>query len=120
MKLNFIKTADKFLWTNHAQQKMRFYRLSESRVKRVVRHPARVERGIATETSACMQRGDSRKRKEEVWVMYQRKIQTSKDKIVIISAWRYPGVSPLGEPFPIPEDVLTDLKEFIREKAARC
>lgn len=110
MKLNLIKSAEKFLWTNHSQQKMRFYRLSESRVKRVVRHPARVEKGIALDTTACMQRGDSRKRKEEVWVMYQRKIPTSKDKIVIISAWRYPGVSPIGKPIPIPEDILNDLR----------
>jgi hypothetical protein len=26
-------------------------------------------------------------------------------KIIIISAWRYPGVSPIHEPPPIPEEV---------------
>ncbi len=135
MKLSLLKNSEKFLWTNHSQQKMRFYRLSESRVKRVIRYPARVESGIAPDTIACMQRNDSGKRKEEIWVMWQQKTVNSKqltvgrksgdkyDKTcpersrrIIISAWRYPGVSPVGEAIPIPEDVLTDLKEFIRDK----
>jgi len=29
----------------------------------------------------------------------------------IISAWRYPGRSPIGEPPPIPEDVLWEINE---------
>ena len=29
----------------------------------------------------------------------------------IISTWRYPGVSKIGEPIPIPEDVLGALQE---------
>lgn len=44
--------------------------------------------------------------------MYQ--IKPLNQKITIISAWRYPGISPKGEAIPIPEDVLIDLKEFIR------
>lgn len=63
-----------------------------------------------------MQRNDSKNlrraqgKKEEIWVMYQTKTQKGEGKILIISAWRYPGVSPLGEPIPIPEDVFNDLK----------
>jgi hypothetical protein len=116
VKIKQLKNSEKFLWTNHSQQKMRFYRLSESRIKRIIRHPARVEKGIAPETIACMQRNDSKNlrraqgKKEEIWVMYQTKTQKGEGKILIISAWRYPGVSPLGEPIPIPEDVFNDLK----------
>jgi len=29
----------------------------------------------------------------------------------IISAWRYPGISPKGEPVPIPDDIVEELKK---------
>jgi hypothetical protein len=49
--------------------------------------------------------------------MYQiksSKVKGQKSKVIkIISAWRYPGISPIGEPPPIPEDVLKDLKEYV-------
>ena len=34
-----------------------------------------------------------------------KKFLLDKEAIKIISAWRYPGVSPIHEPPPIPDDV---------------
>ncbi len=61
--------GDKYLWTLHAQMKMRHYRLTESRVKRVIRHPARVEEGILKNAVAAMQPAEGKKY-SEIWVMY--------------------------------------------------
>ena len=41
------------------------------------------------------------------------KLKTQKDrsfKVKIISAWRYPGISPKGEAIPIPEEILEELR----------
>lgn len=102
-------------WTRHAKEKMRFYQLSERRLKRVLRRPDREEKGVAPATVAIMQKAGSKKHPYEIWLMYQiaslkvksqkSKVKKKKRKIKIISAWRYPGISPVGEP-PIPEDVL--------------
>ena len=100
-----LKNKDNFFWTLHGQAKMRQYRLSEARVRRVVRRPERLEEGIAPKTIAVMQRNDTPKRKQEIWVMYQ----TINQKLRIIAAWRYPGVSPKRQPPPIPEDILEQL-----------
>jgi hypothetical protein len=32
-------------------------------------------------------------------------------KIIIITAWRYPGISPIREEIPIPAEILKELKE---------
>lgn len=112
-------------WTEHSRIKMRQYRLSESRVKRVLRFPKRREEGIAPSTIAGMQPAGSKKHPYEIWVMWsldavrdkagRSKFNLNK-KTTIISAWRYPGISPVHEPPPIPEDVW----EIIRkEKKAR-
>jgi hypothetical protein len=101
-----IDTSSKnFYWTQHAQEKMRYYRLAPSRVKRVFRHPGRVEEGVAENTLAAMQSAGSKKHPYEVWIMYQ----LGKDRIKIISAWRYPGVTKPGDRVPIPEDILEEL-----------
>jgi hypothetical protein len=67
---------------------------------------------------------------QEIWVMYQTKNQKTKNKITtqnlklknlqdkinsnkkitIISAWRYPGVSPKKN--PIPEEILREIEEI--------
>ena len=47
--------------------------------------------------------------KQEVWVMYTG-IGTKKK---IISAWRYPGVSPLGRKIPIPDEILQELENMV-------
>ncbi len=74
-------------WTNHVRSKMRFYGLSEQRVKNILHSPARVEEGIAPRTVAYMQVRGSKKHPYELWTM----IQDAKTRRRIISAWRYPG-----------------------------
>lgn len=65
-----IRSLDeKFLWTQHSKIKMRHYRLTESRVKRVIRHPTRVEEGILEGAIAAMSPAGG-KRYSEIWVMY--------------------------------------------------
>lgn len=105
------KNDEKFFWTKHAKEKMRFYQLSERRLRKVLRRPDRKEKGIAPATVAIMQRAGSKKHPYEVWLMYQTVKIKNSTKIKIISAWRYPGVSPVGEP-PIPQDILEDLKNL--------
>lgn len=122
MNFRLPKDTEKISWTRHAWEKMKFYRLSESHLKRILRHPKRTEKGIAPKTIACMQPSGSRKHPTEIWLMYQIINQKSKikklkikEKIRIISAWRYPGVSPIGEPIFIPEDVLDELRQLTKE-----
>lgn len=112
------KNDDKYEWTNHSVDKMAYYRISESLVKRIARFPKRVETGVAPNTTACMQSTGSKKRPSEVWIMFQEmskkpisncKLTTENCKLKIISAWRYPGVSKVGEPIPIPEEILSEL-----------
>lgn len=118
------KNDEKWVWTNHVVGKMGYYRISESLVKRVVRFPKRVEKGIAPGTTACMSPWGSasggQPYKGEVWVMYKEvgKLPTSnsqfstinyQQKKKIISAWKYPGVSRIGEPIPIPEEILAEI-----------
>jgi hypothetical protein len=122
------KKDKKYIWTNHVCQKMHFYNLSESRIKRILRHAKRIEEGIAPDTVASMQRNDTKKRQEEIWVMWSKntkdhsgsghfagekenakKFFTLTNKTVIISAWRYPGTSPVGKKIPIPENIWEEL-----------
>ena len=112
---------ENYYWTDHVRRKMMQYRLSESRIKRVLRHPARREVGVALDTIAGMQPAGSLKHPYEIWVMWtiKRKNKNEKvrmkfnldKKITIISAWRYPGVSPIHEAPPIPEEVWEILKK---------
>ena len=116
--MKLLEESEKTLWTKHVQAKMRQYRLSESRIRRVLRKPDRKDLGIAPRTIAVMQITGTKKRPTEVWVMYQiekSKVKRQKAKLTkIISAWRYPGRSPIGEPPPIPEDILWEIKNEIR------
>jgi hypothetical protein len=108
-------------WTKHIKEKMREYQLSERRLLRIFRNPERKEEGIAPKTVAVMQTA-GRKRPYEIWLMYQ--IRKSKGKsqkakfegkrIVMISAWKYPGKSPVRKP-PIPEDILENLEDILKE-----
>jgi len=93
-------------WTNHAQAKMRYYRLSASRVKRVIKAPERVEEGIAEKTIAVMQPFGNKKDKE-IWVM----VADTPKKRKVISAWVYPARTKLGE--PLPEEILREFKEVL-------
>lgn len=64
---------------------MRYYGLSEQRVRRVIRRPMRTEVGIATETVAVMQPQSTKRGEDgektwsaEIWVMYQLKNKSQK------------------------------------------
>ena len=116
------KNDDKFYWTRHVADKMRYYGISESLIKRIIRYPKRLEEGVAPDTFAGMTPAGSPKRPQEIWVMYQknakRKTKSEKllsGKIIIISAWRYPGISPVREKIPIPQDVLGEIEAAMKE-----
>lgn len=136
MEFKFPKNDEKYHWTNHVGRKMMYYGLSADRVKRVMRNPKRSEKGIAPDTIAVMQPGKAMAGalgkpptwKEEIWVMYavkdmkheshnlnqkdsRFKFQVPRRK-VIITAWRYPGRSPIREAIPIPNDILEELKNI--------
>ena len=117
---------DKYLWTHHAREKMKYYRLTEARVKRIIRHPTRLEEGVLDEAVACMQpaHGNGRgspsltgrpaKNYSEIWVMYllaKPSAKGQKSKIKIITAWRYPGKSPSRE--PVPANILKEARKLI-------
>lgn len=106
--MKLVKTNEELLWTRHAREKMRFYQLSEARLKRVLRRPDRLEKGIAPGTVAFMQRAGTKKRTTEIWLMYQ-PLKKSGNKKRIITAWRYPGISPIREEIPIPNDIREEL-----------
>lgn len=93
-------------WTQHIKEKMRFYGLSEARIKRVMNHPTRLEGGIAPNTVAGMQPITKNiKTTQEIWVMYQDRGTTR----VMITTWRYPGKSPVRGEIPIPESIRREL-----------
>lgn len=126
--------SQEYIWTKHAQSKMRFYRLSEQRVRRVLNSPKRTEEGIAPNTAAMMQpaliktKDGKQTWSQEIWVMVQRtriNADSNADKrryirvnprkyprksasVKIISAWRYPGRTKPGE--PLPEEILREIK----------
>lgn len=121
MLLQLPSQKERIVWTRLAQEKMRFYRLSESRIKKVLRRPERQEFGVAPATVALMQRTGSSKHPTEIWLMYQAvKEKEKKDKIgglkiKIISAWRYPGKSPAGKEIPMPSDIREQLAKIKNE-----
>ena len=123
-----MRSEEKYLWTGHSRFKMRQYRLTESRVKRIIRHPVRVEKGILEGAVACMQPAAGG-RYSEIWTMYTpiggrrnpkspacqsagRQIPNSKQrKIKIITAWRYPGRSPARD--PVPAEILKEIRRLV-------
>jgi hypothetical protein len=118
MLFKFPKDDKYFSWTRHVKDKMLQYRLSEQKIKAVLKSPDRKEEGIAPKTLAVMKRNDTPKRKQEVWVMYQQKqsnVKSQMSKVIVISAWRYPGISPKGKQIPIPEDILKELENLVDE-----
>ncbi len=118
-----LKNTSSYYWTEHVKFKMRFYGLSEQKVRSVIGRPKRKEEGVVENTIAVMQPvapkmvNGKEVWKQEVWVMFQKnKKQTGKNKKLsldtkckIISAWRYPGLSPQKN--PIPEEILRELLE---------
>ena len=115
--MKLINNKEKIYWTKHSENKMRYYALSKQRIKRVFRKPNRKEYGIAPNTIALMQTIGTKKYPKEIWLMYQ-KSRSGKERIIkIISAWRYPGVSPKGRVPDIPEDTLLELEKCGEVKA---
>ena len=122
MQFKVPKNTEKYEWTQHAAFKMKQYGLTAQRILRVVKNPQRTEEGIVKNTIAVMQPASLRTKdgkrvwSQEIWAMYQikRKMQSAKlknfeqQRIRLISAWRYPGVSP--ERDPIPEEILRELE----------
>ena len=109
MRFKPPKNTRQISWTRHVKEKMRYYNLSEARLKRVLYHPKRIEKGIVPGTIALMQPTGTKKHPTEIWLMYQtinKKSKIKNQKIRIITAWRYPGISPVREPPPVPEDIL--------------
>lgn len=123
MQFKLPKDNEKYSWTNHVKDKMVYYGISESLIRRIVRHPTRVEEGIAPGTSAAMQPTQNKKNPAEVWVMYQRVKKKSdpdntlglQPKLRIISAWRYPGISPKRTQIPIPDEMLMEIEKALEE-----
>lgn len=146
MQIRPPKNSDRYHWTLHSIEKMRFYGLSEQKVLGIVRRPQRKEEGIVKNTVAVMQPVSPKTDKDgkmiwktEIWAMYQTrkarnsnsenlnfkinknleikelfknlkfKIKNSNPQIRIISAWRYPGISPQNN--PIPEEILREIAE---------
>jgi hypothetical protein len=98
-----------FYWTKHSQEKLRQYGLSASRIKRLIRHPERIEAGIAPQTWASMQTAGSKKHPYEIWTMYVIEKTKGQKSIRIISAWKYPGKTNPGDPIPIPPDIFEEI-----------
>ncbi len=111
MFLKEPKNDKNFYWTLHIKEKMKYYSISEGRLRRILKSPYRTEKGIALDTIAVMQPAGTKK-PSEIWLMYQ--IKNNKKRM--ISAWRYPGVSPQGEPIPIPDDIMEELRKMIQAK----
>lgn len=123
-----IVKEETYIWTHHARDKLRYYRLTESRVKRIIRYPARVEEGIIEGAIACMQpahgqavsgarpaaagRLAKKSQYSEIWTMYVVTPAAGKNKkIKIITAWRYPGESPKRD--PIPPEILREIRKLL-------
>jgi len=104
------KNTKDFYWTQHVKEKMRYYGLGEGRLRRILRTPKRREEGIAPSTIALMQNAGTKKQ-TEIWLMYQQ----IGNKKRIISAWRYPGISPEGKAIPIPEDIIEELRKLTKD-----
>jgi len=128
MRFKEPKNTEGVNWTQHVKEKMMFYGLSETKIRYVLRRPDRIEEGVALRTTAVMQKAGSQKNPSEIWVMYQKKLLRKKrenssldklknilergEKIIVISAWRYPGISPQGPP-PIPEDIIHEIGQLL-------
>ena len=59
-----------------------------------------------------MQSSSTTKKLHEVWVMYQKRQQ----KKLIISAWRYPGVTIPGKKVVIPDEIIIELDKWIKKE----
>ena len=105
--MKFPKDDHNYIWTFHVKGKLVQYGIGPNLVKRIIRYPERKEEGIAEKTLAVM-RTKGKKKKQEVWVMYQ----NTKNKKKIISTWIYPGESPKGKEIYVPDEVWEELNKI--------
>jgi len=105
------KLPEKYVWTKHAEIKMRYYRLSKSRIQRIIRFPERTEQGILEGAVAVMAPAGT-KQYSEIWAMYLVTEVSGTKQIRIITAWRYPGESP--ERDPVPAKILKEARSVIQ------
>jgi hypothetical protein len=129
MQFKVPKNTDKYEWTKHSLMKMQHYGLTAQRVLRVINNPQRKEEGVVKKTVAVMQptsistKDGKRVWSSEIWAMYQIKRKNKKkevgvalggifkkEPVKIISAWRYPGISPKNN--PIPEDIIREIENL--------
>ena len=127
---NFMNfSSSNYFWTNHSQYKMKFYGLSPSRVRRVIKSPLRVEEGIAEGTIAVMQpasyktKDGQRTWSQEIWAMYclpdkqqknsqrQSALSRRESAVRVISAWRYPGKTKPGQ--KLPQEIIQEIDEAL-------
>ncbi len=111
MRFKFPEDDRRFTWTRHIKNKMLFYGLSEQKIRGVFKSPTRLVHGVAEETIAAMKSLTAKRRHEEIWIMYRpEKRRVGKlARILMISAWRYPGESNPSQAVPIPEEVIAEL-----------
>lgn len=110
MRFKAPKNTARYFWTGHALGKMRYYGLTAPRILRVIKSPRRQEEGLAENTVAVMQPASINKKNawnSEIWVMYR----LDKIQHKIISAWRYPGVSPKKN--SIPAEIMEEVKDWL-------
>lgn len=96
-----------------------YYGISEQKIRTILKSPDRIEHGIAEGTAAAMKRTRLKKAPEEIWVMYAETnklkptagidLQTKRGRLLMISAWRYPGITKPGELIPMPDDIRAEL-----------
>lgn len=114
MEFKIPKNTRYIVWTKHIAKKMMFYGLSATKVKTVLSRYDRKEEGIAPNTIAVMKKSGSRKNPQEIWAMYQDKeiIQDGikAERRLIITAWRYPGITKPKEKIPIPEGLIQEME----------
>jgi len=108
-----MQKKTRYQWTKHIRNKMNFYGLSASRVIRVLRAPERIEKGLVEQTIVFMQpvsfKKHSQSAKEwssEIWVM----AKEAGDHLRLISAWRFPGRTKVGE--PLPPEIINELQDI--------
>ena len=115
----------KLFWTEHSKIKMRQYGLSKQKLLAILYKPERKEQGIVPGTTAVMRTNKvffktkqitisgawqrPKKAPGEIWLMYRDVKMAMVPTRKIISAWRYPGISKLGEAIPIPNDIRLEL-----------
>ncbi len=107
MFFKYPRDDEHFVWTKHAIEKMKYYGLSEQKIRKLFYNHEREEEGIAPTTIALMNTAGSSKRPTEIWLMYQ---LVEGKRVKIITAWRYPGVSKKQE-IPIPDDIMLTLQK---------